>query len=425
MLHTLQVQKNMERSLYFAIKQSEQNFFDQNRNFHFHKEDADKTNEIFPFIAIQVYSQDKILYSSHNLPYNDKNYTVSKYSETKDKKFLTLSQLFINSSNQYIIRAFYFQNSEKEKLNDLIITLFFLILPCIVFTAIGSWYLVFKLLAPFRQVSKDASRISAKNLSERLKYSTENDEVGQLCITLNDLFSRLQRSFETLEKFTSDTSHELKTPLTIMQGDIEVLLRKKRSPEEYRKTLVDTINEIDRMHRLIERLLLLARAGNEKVRTKLSEVAFADLIELTKNNLARTHSEAAIYIEENIDYSVYIYGNSFSLQQIVENLLSNAFQNTPKKGRIFISLQKSKNYAKFVIKNTGEGIAPEHIPFIFDRFYRVNSIKFQGQNFGLGLAICKALAEKHKGYIEVKSVLQKETTFTLYLPLEMNKIRKT
>ncbi|WP_372366169.1 sensor histidine kinase [Candidatus Uabimicrobium sp. HlEnr_7] len=419
-LHTHQIQQNIQKSLMFTINQSVRNFFDSHGKFHLHHQG--ESNKITQFIAIQIHSEGRLLYASHNIELQNKECLIGKYVYTKDNKFLTFARLFRSLEGTFIIRAFYLQEVENDKLNKLTFTLISLVILCTLCSVIGAWYISYKLLAPFREIAKNASRISVENLSERLSYPVENDEVGQLSITLNSLFSRLQNSFTTLKKFTSNASHELKTPLTIMRGDIEVLLRRERSPVEYEQTLSCTLNEIERMNSLIQGLLLLAQAEGEKKIAISQSIELAEIIENTKRQLQKVHDDSQITIIENIDNYIYVTGDPLWIQQIVQNLLNNAFQNTPLGKSITILLSKNANYAVLTIKNTGKEIAKEDIPFVFDRFYRISSSSTTNKGFGLGLAICKALAEKHHGFIKVKSV-NNETIFSLYLPLEKGNSR--
>ena len=410
-LYSHQVRQNIEKSLNFIIEQSIQNFFDEHDTFHLHTQN--ESDQLSQFVILQVYKKGRLLYSSHDIPWQNKEYPLHKYVEIKNGNVLVLSKPF---SKEYIIRAFYLQSNEISQLNSLTIILITLVIMSVLLSVIGSWHLSFQLLTPFRKIAEDASRISAKNFDEKLQFSVENDEVGQLCTTLNKLFDRLQKSFSTLQKFTSNASHELKTPLTVMRGDIEVLLRKKRSPEEYEQTLLCTLEEIDRMHRLIKALLLLSQAEGDEIELDASLICLADIVECAKYNIGKIHQNSDITLHETIDDSVFVWGNSIWIQQIIENLMNNAFQNTPAKGGIYIKVEQSVDYAVFCIKNSGDGISQEDAPFIFDRFYRIVGSK--GGGFGLGLAICKALAEKHGGRIEFSSVPHKQTMFFLYLPLK-------
>ncbi|BBM84257.1 ATP-binding protein [Candidatus Uabimicrobium amorphum] len=410
-LYSHQVRQNIEKSLHFIVEQSIRNFFDEHDKFHLHTQN--EPDQFSQFVILQVYKKGNLLYSSHDIPWQNKEYPLHQYVEIKNGKVLVLSKPF---SREYTIRAFYLQSNEISQLNSLIIILIALVIMSVLFSVIGSWHLSFRLLTPFRKIAEDASRISTKNFDEKLKFSVKNDEVGQLCTTLNKLFDRLKKSFSTLQKFTSNASHELKTPLTIMRGDIEVLLRKKRTPEEYEQTLLCTLDEIDRMYRLIQGLLLLSQAEGDEIELDNCEICLVDIVACAKHNIGKIHRNSDITLHETMDDSVFVWGNSIWIQQIIENLMNNAFQNTPQKGDIYIKVEQSIEYAIFHIRNSGDGILQEDAPFIFDRFYRIVGSGAGG--FGLGLAICKALAEKHGGRIEFSSVPRQETKFSLYLPLK-------
>jgi heavy metal sensor kinase len=417
------IEANMKKSLIFGVQQSQQNFFDQNGNFHLHAK-ANEHHELMHFIAIYIYDvHGKLLYSSHDepsYPVPENPACFKKFKATDDGRYFYYTELFSKSAEKrYIIQAFYFQQNEKKDLQFLRHILSVLIALSLIACVAGGWYFASRLLAPFRRIAGEASRISVENLGERLAYEVSDDEVGRLCITLNDLFARLHASFEILKRFTSDASHELKTPLTIMRGDIEVLLRKNRSPEEYQETLRYTIKEIDRIIRLSKGLLLLAQAEDKKITIEKEPVLLDEIIrEVIDHRTCICNNSKKLLITTDIAQHVCVYGNKDWLQQIVENLFINALQYTPDIGKIQIVLNCDSQYAKFLINNTGHGIPPEHLPHIFTRFYRIDQGRTRKQGgFGLGLAICKALAEAHHGMMEVSSNPGISTTFSLLLPL--------
>lgn len=417
------VDANIQKSLVFGIQQSKQNFFDQYGNFHLH-ENTREHHEILHFIIICIYDvHGRLLYSSHDVPdcvpgNNPSDY--KKFIETKDGKYQCYSEPFIkNAGKRYLICAYYFQENEKSDLQALLQILLFAIILSVVVCIVGGWYFASHLLFPFRRIAEEASRISVENLDERLQYRIADDEVGRLCITLNDLFTRLHASFEALKRFTSNASHEFKTPLAIMRGEIEVLLRKRRLPEEYEETLHYTIKEIDRMIRLCKGLLLLAQAESRKMELETMSVSLAKIVEKVIEQNMRVHSkEKQITIEADITEDIFVCGNADWIWQIVENLLINALQYTPDLGHVKIMLQRSENYAQLTIINTGPGIPPQDLSHIFERFYRIDQGRARKKGgFGLGLAICKALAEAHQGSVKASSIPGKQTTFSLLLPL--------
>ncbi|NUM33117.1 MAG: hypothetical protein HUU50_01095 [Candidatus Brocadiae bacterium] len=417
------INENIQKSLLFAVQQSEQSFFDRHGNFHLH-EKAREHQEIMHFIILGIYDlRGCLLYSSHDLPKCLPVHSPAyhkKFIETHDGNYLYYTDLLMkNAEKRYLIRAFYFQQNEKSDLKDLRNILLALIVFSIFACAIGGLYFASRLLLPFRLIADEASRISVENLNERLPYYIAEDEVGKLCLTLNGLFSRLHASFEALKRFTSDASHELKTPLTIMRGDIEVLLRKKRSPEEYEETLHYTIKEIDRMIRLSNGLLLLAKAEGKKAKIEKNPFSLTQIVEEVLEYCLRSYKgEKQISVTANINKDISVLGNQDWIQQMIENLLVNALQYTPNLGCIEIVLSHTGKHAQFIISNTGPGIPKEHLPHIFERFYRIDQGRTRKQGgFGLGLSICKALTEAHQGKIHVTSIPGEKTTFSILLPL--------
>jgi heavy metal sensor kinase len=241
------------------------------------------------------------------------------------------------------------------------------------------------------------------------------DEVGRLTRTFNELLDRLEASFQRQRRFTSDASHELRTPLAVIGGEIEVTLERPRSQSEYIETLRSVQGEAQRMNRLVRELLQLARADAGELRLELEDLDLAELLRDLVEQMQRHAQEAGVRLEANLPASLPIYGDRDRLFELFINLFENAFVYAP--GSAVMVRARSDNEDIFVsVKDTGPGIPAEHLPHLFERFYRVDQARRRSSNgSGLGLAIAQEISRAHGGDISVQSEPGQGTTFTVRL----------
>jgi len=227
----------------------------------------------------------------------------------------------------------------------------------------------------------------------------------------------VQHIHEQQKQFVSDVAHELRTPLSIMSGELEVALSKERTLEDYRHVLDSSKQETDRLIELSENLLFLARADQGRQTIEFEKVDITDLIGsiIASLQAESTNKEIAIRFETE-EEPTFAWGQPAMLRRLFFNLIDNAIQYTPSQGEICISLATGKQYAQVKIRDTGVGIPPEDLEKIFDRFYRVDPSRSRTKGYGLGLAISKSIVELHHGSITVRSALGKGSTFTVILP---------
>lgn len=281
----------------------------------------------------------------------------------------------------------------------------------------GNWLVVSRALRRVDQLTRTALDIQSSDLERRIHQGGPDDEIGRLAQAFDQMISRLDRSFQQVRQFSADASHELKTPLTAIRGEAEVALLREQSPDEYRATITSILESAERMSEVVESLLLLARAdsGQALLRAEpvdLGELALAALERL--ETLARGH-EVELAIGELEDVSVQ--GDALWLNQVVTNLLSNGVKYTPAGGRVTLSLRRAADEAVLEVRDSGIGIAPEHLARVFDRFYRVDHGRARSAGgAGLGLSITRWAVEAHGGRIEVSSDPGEGSTFTIRLP---------
>ncbi len=258
-------------------------------------------------------------------------------------------------------------------------------------------------------------------MSRRIEVSDNNDELGKLASTLNQTFERLQKAFSRERQFTSDASHELRTLLSIMRGEASLALTRERSQEEYRKSLEVISGEIDHMSSTIDKLLALTRTDSGRQYLSLNSIGLAEFLNDLASDVEVLCEEKSLNFKLDIIDQTTVEGDKVKLRELFLNLLDNAARYTPSEGSITVSLIRKGNSACVAVKDTGIGIPQEHLPYIFERFYRVDKASSQSPGgAGLGLAICQSIAELHGGKIEVDSKVGAGSTFRVILPLARN-----
>ena len=279
----------------------------------------------------------------------------------------------------------------------------------------GGWWFVGRALRPVSEICATAVKISAGDLSQRINVAEAESELGQLAAVLNSTFARLETAFAQQKQFASDAAHELRTPVSVILTQTQTVLNRERSAEDYKQTVEVCQRAAQRMRRLIESLLELARfdAGQEVLKRMRFDLAktISDSAELVQT-LAEERGVKVISELAPLE----ITGDSERLAQVVANLLTNAIQFNRPGGEVRVKLAAQTGLAVLEIADTGRGIAPEDLPRVFERFYRADPARTGAGNAGLGLSICKAIVEAHGGTIEAASEKNRGTTFTVRLP---------
>ena len=283
----------------------------------------------------------------------------------------------------------------------------------------GSYLLTGQALRPVDQITRKADQISYSNLNERIRVYNEEDELANLSRVLNILLERLQKAFESQQRFLGDAAHELKTPMSVLRAHWE---REVNNPElsmDMKEKIVKDIEKISHLGHLINNLLLLSQTesihSNFEFKTLRLDILLQEV--LTDIKILSDNKSQVLKTEDMPEAT--IRGDKDSLFQLFFNLLDNAVKYTPEEGNIFLRLHLEEGWSIVEIRDSGPGIPAKDLPHIFDRFYRVKkdrSRKTGGS--GLGLAICKLIAESHQGNIDVDSEPGRGSTFQVKLPLD-------
>ncbi|HZL13193.1 MAG TPA: ATP-binding protein [Verrucomicrobiae bacterium] len=279
----------------------------------------------------------------------------------------------------------------------------------------GGWWFVGRSLKPISEISLAAVKISAGDLSQRINVAEAESELGQLAAVLNSTFARLEAAFAQQQQFTSDAAHELRTPVSVILTQTQTALNREREAADYKQTVEACQRAAQRMRKLIESLLALARldAGQEmlkRLRFDFSKT-ISDCIELVKPMA----DERGVKIFSELA-PLEITGDSERLVQVVTNLLTNAIQYNHDEGEVRVKLELQNGLAILSVSDNGVGIPSEDLPRVFERFYRADKSRSSG-NAGLGLAISKAIVEAHGGTIEISSTEDVGTVFIVRLPI--------
>ncbi len=287
---------------------------------------------------------------------------------------------------------------------------------------LAGWLVTGQALAPLASATLVATRITrADDLSRRIPLmGNESEEVAQLITTFNETLSRLEGLFSSQRRFIADVSHELRTPLTVIKGEVSLMRRIGQVDEE---SLTSVEGEVDRLTRLVGDLLILAQAESGRLPMDMRTVEL-DTILLEVFQQMRTLAGERIELHIGDIDQVQVTGDRDRLKQVLVNLVGNAIQYTPAGGSVILSLQKTDEQARLIVRDTGPGIPAQDLPHIFERFYRGERSRkrtsgTQSSGFGLGLSIAYWIVHNHGGSIEVDSTEGQGTTFCIWLPIHI------
>lgn len=337
----------------------------------------------------------------HDGELHEKYLIIATTFPLKDKELWTVQAALNVSRNNEIIENYWARMQVAAALAILL------------FAACG-YGLARRGLRPLRIISRQMETINVEELHTRLTTERWPSELVVLASSFDSMLTRLEASFAQLTRFSSDLAHELRGPINNLISAASVTLNQPRSVADYQDTLEAIVEEGERLSRTVSSMLFLARADNSREPLKKERLNSA-------NEFRRLIGFYGILAEEkNITLTqlgdVQFLADPLHFQRAMANLLSNALQYTPSGGEIILQAKREPNGFHFSVQDNGEGIAPEHLPHLFDRFYRADASRSSSENTGLGLAIVKTIAELHGGKVAVISIPGKGSTFTLSIP---------
>lgn len=283
----------------------------------------------------------------------------------------------------------------------------------------GGWWLTRQSLRPVQRLTETVAGIAETGeFDRRVPHPQVHDEIGQLAITFNDLLDRLQLLIDRQRALVADTSHELRNPLMVLRGNLELLGHDLPARDRVEAT-TESIEEVDRMTRLVQDLLFLADADADSA-IQHKDVALEAVVAAIAEDavLIATRDDGTREIVLEANDPIVVHGDVERLRQLIWNLVENAVRYTPAGGTVTLALRRHGPVAELTVSDTGIGIPPEHLPHIFERFYRVDTSRSRALGgTGLGLSIVRQIAESHGGQVRVRSTLEEGSTFTVVLPV--------
>ena len=331
---------------------------------------------------------------------------------------MTAEPVWSGGEIKYVVETGYYLKRTERTLHNYRMNLLRVLVPLVVIGIVGGWLLARKSLAPIANMTSTAQAISRESLQKRIPVRGSGDELDRLAEVLNEMLDRIQESFERTERFSSDLAHELKTPLTVLKGEVEAALIGNRSADELRTIIAEQAETYDRLNGMIADLLLLSRKAAEAARPQSRPADVRDCAHEAVDTFAPLAEEAQVELSASYaDRPCEVQGDKSSLCRVFSNLLDNAIKHTPAGGRVSVDVRAGEK-CTITVRDTGRGIEPEDLPHVFERFYRGDRARSRETGgSGLGLSICKQIVENHRGSISIRSQPGRGTDVTIELPL--------
>ena len=320
---------------------------------------------------------------------------------------------------RYILQAEESLHFSKETLKGLAILLALGSGLVIVVAWAGSAWIARTVLTPIGLLSRRAETMSEADLGERLSLDSPFQEFHRLTHTFNAMMDRFQKSCESQRRFVDYAAHEMQTPLTVLQGNLEVTLQKARSTDEYREALIGNLEQVEKLIALARSLLTLTKVTGDRPPLQLAPLELEPLLQELIIELKLLADDRRISLALDVVPVPTISADAQWLKQALINLLDNGLKYTPPGGSVTVRLRRSDGSLEIAVRDTGPGIEAEHVPFLFDRFYRADKARArESGGTGLGLAIVKGIVEAHGGTVSVDTQPGTGSEFTIRLPLD-------
>lgn len=341
--------------------------------------------------------------------------------EINEENFLVYDQA-VYEDNRIIawVRAVRSLNPVKETLDILKMMILFAVPAGIVITVLGGLVLAKKALTPIDHITRTAEAIGQGDLTQRLNLPEVKDEVGRLVKVFDDMLVKLESSFKRERQFTSDASHELRTPIAVISAQSEEALAGNRTLKEYREALQTILKESRKMGVIVAQLLNLTRGDENKYRTEIENIDIGVIAEEVIDEMRGIAEKNRIKLVFQGEKSIKMRADQTLITRLIINLIDNGIKYNREDGRVTVGLHKEGEFARITVEDSGAGIPPEHLNHVFDRFFRVNRAR-SGDGTGLGLSIVKWIIDVHNGSVEVKSTPGEGSIFTVLLPIKIKK----
>ncbi len=315
------------------------------------------------------------------------------------------------------------EERDEDEFRETLATILWCSVPAALLAMCGGWFLMRRAFEPVAALTVAAERADESNLTRQLPRSGNGDELDRLTEVFNAMTARLDASFQRVREFTLHASHELKTPLTVIHGELETSLQEESLSVSQRERLLSQLDEIQRLSKIVDGLALLTKADAGQVKLSEEPVRLDELVRDIFDDAQILAQASGLGLKLTECQAATVQGDRHRLRQLLLNLADNAVKYNQPQGHVTMTLKHDDKTAEFVISNTGPGIASEVLPRVFDRFFRGDPAHGRAdESCGLGLSIAQWIVSAHKGTIEIESVPLKMTTVTVRLPLiEMRK----
>ena len=345
-----------------------------------------------------------------------------KLSLSGGKTLLVAALNFKSSGNpDYTVEFGELLDPVETMLDHLFLQLAWGLPLAIIIIAGGGYLLVRRALTPVEQITRAAERITQHNLSERLPITHTGDELERLSVSLNRMITRLDDALQNSKRFVADASHDLRTPLTILRGELESFADDGCLDGELRDRVGSMLEEVVHLGKIVEQLFTLSRLDSGEAQAEWTSLDLSELAKTTAEQMSLLAEDKDISISCNVSQSVPVKGNRVRLKQVVVNLLDNAIKYTPAKGAIQLRVLAANGHAVLEVEDNGIGIPPDALPHIFERFYRVDPARSaDAESAGLGLSIVKSICIAHGAEVEAQSAVGSGSCFRVKLPLSKN-----
>jgi heavy metal sensor kinase len=292
-----------------------------------------------------------------------------------------------------------------------------LALPTVLGSLVVVWWVARRALAPLDTVASAARRVNIGTLDTRLPVRGTGDQLDEVTTAFNETLANLETAVDEMRQFSTALAHELLTPLAALRGEVELSLMQSRSDAEWRSKAASQIEEIDKLTRLVNQLLTLARAESGEIRLVREPVDLAAMVATVTDQLEPVAQASDLTLRCVVDQPTTVIGDRRWLERLLLNLLDNAMKYTPPGGDISVTVSRATGRARIDVRDTGTGIPPDALPHIFRRFYRVDPSRSSAvEGAGLGLSLSKWIVDRHDGRIDVQSEPGHGSTFTVWLP---------
>lgn len=307
-------------------------------------------------------------------------------------------------------------SNETQMLDSVIKTNLMLMVILIITAAIGGYLIVSRAFKPVSKISRTAREIcESSDLSQRIALGKGRDEIYTLAETFDEMLEKIEQTFEREKQFTSDASHELRTPVAVITSECEYVNDCAKNLDEAKDSVSSIKRQADRMSKLISELLTISRMDRNTVSTSFEQVDISELLGFVCDEQEEIHGGGITLIRE-IDAGICAEADHFLLARMFINLISNAYQYGKENGTVRVALHKASGCITAEVEDDGIGISEENLPKIWERFYQVDPARTNSGSTGLGLSMVKWIAQCHGGKITVESKLGKGTKFTFTMP---------